>query len=297
MPPGDVGSNAPIHAAQAGLNTSSQVTSKRVSLLVFNAACTHALASANSAKFTQMQTELLTVVGKHVRENKGVIDAFQGDHVVASFNAVGTTASHGKRAALAALGTIHALASDAGMPRVTAGLSSGMACVGNMGTKDMRRFCIVGPVFVQAMLLERMCKMIPGVKTMFASNILAEISLEMYAQIVDIAMLPGFANPMGIVSLEMPKQMENNEWMYMLAEGESSDPFANINDAFVALLASNVADARAALLKHNEAGTRAPEKHKAALGEASAQRLTESISQGKPLTEACSLGRYYDMTS
>ena len=219
--------------ATAGLNTRGEITLKRVSVVVFNMVDFHNASRSSASSVLKLQQSFLNIIHKVVKENKGVVDVFQGDHVVCSFNAVGHTAAHGKRAAMVALTVLREAAKDSRLPHVTCGMSSGLAHVGNMGTEEMRRFCIVGPVVPQAMLLERMTKLYPDTSVLFPAVMISEIELEMFYQTIDITWIPGVAVPQRICTLVgLRGSAEHHEWMYQLEQGATTDPFANLNRAF-----------------------------------------------------------------
>ena len=76
------------------------------------------------------------------------IERFAGDAVMAVFNAVGDQPDHAARGIRAARGLL--LASEAlaarnpGWPRFRAGVATGAAAVGHVGTADQRSFAAIG---------------------------------------------------------------------------------------------------------------------------------------------------------
>jgi class 3 adenylate cyclase len=83
-----------------------------------------------------------------VREHGGLIERFAGDAVMVVFNAAGDQADHAERAVDAALGMQHAAeaVSDGrpDWPRFRAGVNTGAAVVGNVGTDEQRSFAAIG---------------------------------------------------------------------------------------------------------------------------------------------------------
>ncbi len=78
----------------------------------------------------------------------GIVEQFAGDGVMASFNAAGDRPDHAFRAAetaLAIVGVGRELAErNAGWPMFRAGVNTGRAVVGNVGSEDRRSFAVIG---------------------------------------------------------------------------------------------------------------------------------------------------------
>jgi adenylate cyclase len=83
-----------------------------------------------------------------VREHGGLIERFAGDAVMVVFNATGEQPDHPRRAVDAALGMqCAAEAARQGRsdwPRFRAGVNTGTAVVGNVGTEEQRSFAAIG---------------------------------------------------------------------------------------------------------------------------------------------------------
>jgi class 3 adenylate cyclase len=83
-----------------------------------------------------------------VREYEGLIERFAGDAVMVVFNAAGDQPDHARRAVAAALAMQRAADEAAqgqpGWPRFRAGVNTGPAIVGNVGTADQRSFAAIG---------------------------------------------------------------------------------------------------------------------------------------------------------
>jgi adenylate cyclase len=83
-----------------------------------------------------------------ITEEGGMIERFAGDAVMAVFNAAGDEPDHAVRAARAALGLQRATAGIAGRspdwPSFRAGVNTGRAVVGNVGSAEQRSFTAIG---------------------------------------------------------------------------------------------------------------------------------------------------------
>jgi class 3 adenylate cyclase len=77
-----------------------------------------------------------------------MIERFAGDAIMAVFNAAGDEPDHAARAARAALGLQRATASVSGRrpdwPSFRAGVNTGRAVVGNVGSAEQRSFTVIG---------------------------------------------------------------------------------------------------------------------------------------------------------
>jgi class 3 adenylate cyclase len=83
-----------------------------------------------------------------VREHGGLIERFAGDAVMVVFNAVGDQPDHARHAVAAALGmqraTETARQGSPDWPQFRAGVNTGTAFVGNVGTEEQRSFAAIG---------------------------------------------------------------------------------------------------------------------------------------------------------
>ena len=65
-----------------------------------------------------------------------------------------------RRALLAALAAAQEVEADLRLPAISIGISGGTALVGNIGTEALKRFSVVGPLVNQALLLERLNRLL-----------------------------------------------------------------------------------------------------------------------------------------
>jgi adenylate cyclase len=117
---------------------------------------------------------LLDACSKAILAEQGTIDKYIGDAVMAFWNAPVTVADHQYRAARAAIGIRHAVASLNKQPELAAllkangaaalavriGLASGPACVGNMGSSERFDYSVLGETVNIASRAEGICKRI-----------------------------------------------------------------------------------------------------------------------------------------
>ncbi len=117
---------------------------------------------------------LLDTCSKAILAERGTIDKYIGDAVMAFWNAPVAIADHQYHAARAALGIRHAVAALNQQPELAAllkahgayplavrvGLASGPACVGNMGSAERFDYSVLGETVNTAARAEGICKRI-----------------------------------------------------------------------------------------------------------------------------------------
>lgn len=117
-------------------------------------------------ELVSLLNELFTDLGKNILQNEGTIDKFIGDALMAFWNAPLPTQAYQRKACLAALGmreAIDALNIRKGLvpdtPLAMAiGLSSGPACVGNIGSRDRFNYSAIGDTVNRAARVETSCR-------------------------------------------------------------------------------------------------------------------------------------------
>jgi class 3 adenylate cyclase len=113
-----------------------------------------------------------------VREHGGLIERFAGDAVMVVFNAAGDRLDHAERAVDAALGMQRAaeLARQGrpDWPRFRAGVNTGTAVVGNVGTDEQRSFAAIGDTINVAARLQAVAEPGQVVVSAATTNALSE---------------------------------------------------------------------------------------------------------------------------
>jgi class 3 adenylate cyclase len=113
------------------------------------------LASFTTFSETRSPTVVITMLNRYwadvvpvIDEAGGVVEQFVGDGVMASFNSAGDMPDHATRAARTALAIVAAgrriAESNAGWPLFRAGVNTGPAVVGNVGSEGRRSFAVIG---------------------------------------------------------------------------------------------------------------------------------------------------------
>ncbi|GGE45703.1 CHASE2 domain-containing protein [Actibacterium pelagium] len=109
--------------------------------------------------------ELFTDLSEEILEQEGTIDKFIGDSIMAFWNAPLPVEQHCRKAALAALQIEKATAEFARRHpeidppiRVCLGVASGMASVGNMGSRQRFNYSVIGDTVNVAARLETSCR-------------------------------------------------------------------------------------------------------------------------------------------
>jgi adenylate cyclase len=157
--------------------------------------------------------QIFTPLSEVILTERGTIDKFMGDAVMAFWNAPVSDASHARNASLAALSMIHALdelnraraaeakaRGEAAAPiRIGIGLNTGECCVGNMGSPQRFDYSILGDSVNVASRLQDATKMyglpiIAGERTAAGAPALAFVE-------IDTVMLRGKTRPERIFAL------------------------------------------------------------------------------------------------
>jgi hypothetical protein len=164
--------------------------------------------------------------------------------------------------------------------RLSMGLATGKAVVGNMGSTRRRQHCVIGPVMTHAALLEQLSQR-SNSHTGFSTCLLGgrtlidEVSPFVEYQLLDIVRLPSAEiiplthttslfgevhkpqkentfTRAPVCTLIKAKQMASDEWMYELNESKQHSTVAMHNEAFDNLLELKIDEAIAIWEKHLE---------------------------------------------
>lgn len=122
--------------------------------------------SASATELVSLLNALFSSIGDQILAERGTIDKFIGDAVMAFWNAPLPVADHPCRAALAALKMRRALAefnaSDIMRNRppiaLATGLATGQACVGNIGSQKRFNYTVIGDVVNVSARIEQCCR-------------------------------------------------------------------------------------------------------------------------------------------
>jgi adenylate cyclase len=126
----------------------------------------------DAQQVTQFLNRLLTPLSNSIIANRGTIDKYMGDGIMAFWNAPLEDAEHERNAALAALAMLTDLDAlnrewdaearargEAHVPvRIGIGLNTAVCCVGNLGSQDRFDYSVIGDGVNLAARLEGQCK-------------------------------------------------------------------------------------------------------------------------------------------
>ncbi|TMV10313.1 adenylate/guanylate cyclase domain-containing protein [Ruegeria sediminis] len=120
----------------------------------------------SATDLVKLLNELFSSVGDQILAEKGTIDKFIGDAVMAFWNAPMPLQDHALRAARAALRMRAAVAGFNDAPKMrgrapivlATGCASGRACVGNIGSSKRFNYTVVGDVVNVAARIEQICR-------------------------------------------------------------------------------------------------------------------------------------------
>ncbi|WP_298853111.1 CHASE2 domain-containing protein [uncultured Ruegeria sp.] len=122
--------------------------------------------SVSATELVSLLNALFSKIGDQILVERGTIDKFIGDAIMAFWNAPLPVEDHPCRAALAALRMRHALAefnaSDIMLNRqpiaLATGIATGQACVGNIGSQKRFNYTVIGDVVNVSARIEQCCR-------------------------------------------------------------------------------------------------------------------------------------------
>ena len=204
--------------------------SKSIALLAINLNGFHEFL-AQKGQFTafDVHTRFLESVSQIAAANKGIVDSFHGDHILVTWNAASNTASFQRRSAICAVAIAEAVKLIY-PPGPSMGLTCGQALVGTLGSKSLRHFSTIGPIYNEAHVLERMCKRYGGEVSVLAnSRVCEQLGSDILFQHVDFLQLPSAPGGTIVTSVEAMVSADADEWMYQLEKCEERNPYFKVN--------------------------------------------------------------------
>ena len=243
----------PTNSSSGGaptLNTAVRMSGRKVTILSLNVLGFQRLASSRSADdLLARHGRIVKAVSDACSDHRGVMDGFQGDRFLVSFNAVTNAASHTTLAAHTAAAASAAIWSDQSV-MVTSGIATGSALVGNMGSATTKRFTVVSPAVNFSVLLERLGKKYcreEGPITMTGGAAAIDLDTNFDLLTLDVMLHPtlqgGNHQRVRVCGVMGVKEAAADEWMYELHEGSSKSLYRACNDAFGLFLEGMIDDA------------------------------------------------------
>lgn len=147
-------------------------------------------ASMSPEELVALLNELFSDLTEEILSGRGTVDKYIGDSIMAFWNAPVEIEDHRRHACLATIRMRERLRmfsetrTSGHQVRMATGLASGMACVGNMGSRDRFNYSVIGSVVNEAARVEAACRHV-------AYDILASDSVAEGAR--DLALLPAGA--------------------------------------------------------------------------------------------------------
>ena len=210
------------------------LSKKKVSFCAMNIINFHAMFEKHSEQgIIEAHGQCMNMALHVYQMYKGIPDTFCGDRMLCSFNAVKPVATHRVSACRAVLAMEEKLKElEISYPGIAISQSaaSGDAKVGNMGTDGMKRFSFITPVVSWCFALERFAKH-TGFSNLVDFHISEEAKAEFIVQHIASISYSKRHSTKGIrvTRLLKPRDARDVEWMYQLAEGELTDPYAAWN--------------------------------------------------------------------
>lgn len=189
--------------------------------------------------FVNGVSDAVTLIGNEVRAHRGVLQSFHGDHFIATFNAARTCAAHANMAVTAGFKIIQQAPTSGMKLTLRAAVATGSCLVGNMGSSEMKVFNTIGPIFMQACVLERMTRLYgSGCRFLAPKRTCLDIATHVRFRYVDIVMLPGTSKTTPIACItelrsESVDAQREAEWLYVVSDGDDTN--TQRNEAFLQL--------------------------------------------------------------
>ena len=154
-------------------------------------------------RLTAILNRYFTAMTEVILDNEGTIDKYIGDAIMAFWNAPLDVPGHPQHACVAALGMLRRLdalnaelgkeAQTSGLPyrpiRIGVGIETGLAFVGNMGSRQRFNYSVIGDLVNVAARLELQCKTY-GMQILVGDNVRNAAPLLAYLE-VDETLLKG----------------------------------------------------------------------------------------------------------
>jgi len=219
------------------------VKKKPISVLILN------ISDTNEVVLSKASNEFASFIGGYlgaalqaIQGCRGVPDGFSGDHVYASFNAVTNCVTHRQQLCRASFTAKtkgeEALRAEGATGTIRAGGASGSAHIGTLGSDKMKKFSIIGNLYVMANCLQRMSKQYSAPvcvnvgcyqesKDQYLFKALGVIASSKLAE-------RNYNERFLIFQCLKGKDSESEEWMYQMEAGQKGDPYAQFNIAVMA---------------------------------------------------------------
>uniref|UniRef100_A0A7S1PVD6 Guanylate cyclase domain-containing protein n=1 Tax=Neobodo designis TaxID=312471 RepID=A0A7S1PVD6_NEODS len=265
---------ASVHPAKARAAAATDVRLKPANVTIVAAnlcGFNQLLAAAPKDLAVSHITEMVEFVCSTVAKNGGVIASYHGDHFVATFNAVKSCGNHAAAGARTGVELRDGADAVGFGTALRVGIATGRCQVGNLGNKDVKAFSTVGPAYQHASVLERMGRLYGEAderSVLATRRTCADIATMFRFRFVDVVALPGRDRGAGATItpiatlLGLPNRGSNfahdengddDEWLYVVGDEDSSDPNARWNEAFSLLMADEVSAAQTMVQPYRDA--------------------------------------------
>eukprot|EP01060_Flectonema_neradi_P032654 TRINITY_DN5236_c3_g1_i1.p1 TRINITY_DN5236_c3_g1~~TRINITY_DN5236_c3_g1_i1.p1 ORF type:complete len:865 (+),score=142.41 TRINITY_DN5236_c3_g1_i1:77-2671(+) len=208
------------HATEIGIRN------RNVSVVFFNSVGWHSSynhGSEESEQVLERHRSLIESLVQAVDTNRGVCDSFNGDRMMAYFNAVRTAAEHKSLAVKAAV-----IAKKQCPLNISFGVTSGSAKVGNMGIAGMKKYSILSTIVPFAAALERLNSS-KGYNGLIDSRCYEYSNLVVESRALVLVMYSKRSEaPTVVYEACAIRKLEEQEWMYQI---NSDSAYAKWNTA------------------------------------------------------------------
>ena len=175
---------------------------------------------ANPKKLIEFLNIYMTPMTEIITENRGTVDKFIGDAIMAYWNAPLRVENHADKAVCSAIEQIKSLENvnmklkDLGYPKIDigCGINSGLAVVGEMGSEGRSDYTVIGDSVNLASRLEGLCK-VYGAKIIISEFTKEMLTGEYEIRELDTVRVKGKNKPVGIYEISALKSFDNEDFL------------------------------------------------------------------------------------
>eukprot|EP01064_Diplonema_japonicum_P026184 TRINITY_DN3759_c2_g2_i1.p1 TRINITY_DN3759_c2_g2~~TRINITY_DN3759_c2_g2_i1.p1 ORF type:complete len:857 (+),score=191.53 TRINITY_DN3759_c2_g2_i1:89-2659(+) len=233
-----------LHAMRNHAISGTEARHKKVTLLACNMLSFLNGQGDGATQLLKGVADYLTMALHYIKNSKGVPDSFNGDRLFASWNGVRACSSYRTAAYNCARGISRDQSTG---KRFSIGIVSGEVRCGNMGCDGMKKYTFVGSLASWVHIVERVGR-IRGADVAIDNVVREEVATVAFTRSLQHVVFTKHApGTLMIYQAMHEKEVREEEWMYQLEAGNSSDPYKAYNMSYEQFMDKNIESARKSL--------------------------------------------------